>query len=60
MLFAEMLSSIAKETIEVLSKIKVDQNVANTVVPPKNIEKPKISSKALSKNQKKEQRKRRR
>ena len=53
-----MLSSITKETIEVLSKIKVDQNFANTVVPPKkNIGKPKISSKALSKNQKKEQRK---
>ncbi len=60
MLFAEMLSSITKETIEVLSKIKVDQNFANEVNHLDNIEKPKTSSKALSKNKRKEQRRRRR
>ena len=60
MLFAEMLSSITKETIEVLSKIKVDQNLTHEMVSPRKIEKPKISSKALSKNKKKEQRRRRR
>lgn len=60
MLFAEMLSSITKETIEMLSKIKVDQNLTHEMVSPRKIEKPKISSKALSKNKKKEQRRRRR
>ena len=60
MLFAEMLSSITKETIEVLSKIKVDQNFANEVNHLNNIEKPKTSSKVLSKNKRKEQRRRRR
>ena len=60
MLFADMLSSITQETIEVLAKIKVDENFVNEINHPKNIEKPKTSSKALSRNKRKEQRKKRR
>ena len=60
MLFSEMLSSITQETIEVLSKIKVDHNSIAEINTPANIEKPKASFKSLSKNRKKEQRRKRR
>ena len=57
MLFSQMLSSITQETIEVLSKIKVDHNSIAEINTPTNIEKPKASFKSLSKNRKKEQKK---
>ena len=60
MLFSQMLSSITQETIEVLSKIKVDHNSIAEINTPTNIEKPKASFKSLSKNRKKEQRRKRR
>ena len=59
-LFSEMLTSITRQTIEILSRIKVDQDLLVADSVTKEADKPIKKYKSLSKNRKKEQRKKRR
>ncbi len=59
-LFSEMLTSITRQTIEVLSRIRVDQDLLVADSVTKEADKPIKKYKSLSKNRKKEQRRKRR